>query len=648
MSITAESLGLSFKISSELKATLKSMSTAQSFTSDSKSVHIPVSLVPLTRRGVEKQDTSADSVDIVEDICRNSASSDEKNEQAIVDDGASETSDPLVEVSAPRSLDGTLDDDDDLDELSADELSHSPPPTLPVILVNLEKLCGYVPNTETELEAVIDQVKDALNEDEFDERVAELFEMNIARHGDGNSIVSDTNCTLRVKYPEFLCSPGGSVLATARVWKRFFHKHKIPVVNRILDLLKRCNRPLLWKSDMRDALLDLARREDHAQREAKLEKWRSVDRKLQLDRLYQVRETFHHRVEMAGIALEKLVDDRDRQIALQQGRGLHGLDLTSNVFAAEQWDPDSLPGDEDTGSDATVGDESSCEDAGDEESVENCRGGPLVAQHENTEIFDDPKKTENGIREIPSKNTNRRRTRGNRRYREYLNNAAQQALEKKTIDEALADQERLLEQFTSQDLLKAQAIVQSLQVRMQQVDDLLESLQDEEWADEEDGFKTSIDNDKDSHTGHKFSLLDQILAMILGSLSPECESGTENESNEHHFHYLRSEHEEVLTDWRNYFGRLPVATNEIDSDMWSDSPAVSESRPAQSSTLRNELGITDNDDEWDKSDDEAEQSSAVGLNPRDSNDIAKRHESTTGSCLASIGGGLRPGGSTKR
>jgi hypothetical protein len=66
----------------------------------------------------------------------------------------------------------------------------------------------------------------------------------------------------------------------------------------------------------------------------------------------------------------------------------------------------------------------------------------------------------------------------------------------------------------------AQAAVQSLEVRMNQVDDLLESLQDEEWADEEDGFKPK-DNNEDSSAANELSLLDQILAMILGTLSPE-------------------------------------------------------------------------------------------------------------------------------
>lgn len=653
MSIATESLGLSFKISPELKDTLKSKSTARFETTFSESSKLPVSLVPLTRRRVEQHETVSDTDHSLAAFSESVAGHDEQNDQVVQHDGASETSEPIMEVSAPRSLDETFSEQDNLGEQSDDELSYSPPPTRPAVLVNLEKLCGYLPNTETELEAVIVQVKAALNEDEFDERVAELFEMNIVRHGDCASVVSDIFRTLRVDYPEFLCTPDGRIVSTARVWKKFFRGHKIPVVNRILNHLKRCNRPLLWKSDMCDALLDLARREDTARRDAELDKWRSVDRKVHLDRLYQVRETFCHRLEMAAIALEKLEDDRDRQVARQPGRGLQGLDHTSNIFAAdEQWlHAGSLLGEHGGESDSVDGDEASCEDTVDEGIVDDSFEAPQIAQHENPEVVDDVKHAENGIRGIASRKANRRRTRGSRRYRECLENAAQQALEKKTIDAAVADQAILLEQFTSEELLKAQAIVQSLQVRTQQVDDLLESLQDEEWADEEDGFKPSMDNndsqDQDAnHSVQELSLLDQILAMILGTLTPPSESDVSQQTDEHYFRYLRTEHEEVLVDWRNHFGRLPAATHARESDAWCINPGEVGHSQAQSSMLRDELGITDNDEEWDKSEDETEDCVTAVLNPRKSNFVSG--DGNNQSDLASRGGGLRPGGSAMR
>ena len=81
---------------------------------------------------------------------------------------------------------------------------------------------------------------------------------------------------------------------------------------------------------------------------------------------------------------------------------------------------------------------------------------------------------------------------------------------------------------------------------MTQVDDLLESLQEEEWADEEDGITqttaesgTNVTTDvyqKYEEAG-EFSLLDSVLAMILGSLP----QGTDT-TVEHHFKFVRKEH----------------------------------------------------------------------------------------------------------
>ena len=75
---------------------------------------------------------------------------------------------------------------------------------------------------------------------------------------------------------------------------------------------------------------------------------------------------------------------------------------------------------------------------------------------------------------------------------------------------------------------------------MKQVDDLLESLQDEERADEEDGITqttaksgTNVTTDvyeKYEEAG-EFSLLDSVLAMILGSLPQGTDTTDEDHSN---------------------------------------------------------------------------------------------------------------------
>ena len=49
------------------------------------------------------------------------------------------------------------------------------------------------------------------------------------------------------------------------------------------------------------------------------------------------------------------------------------------------------------------------------------------------------------------------------------------------------------------------------------------------------------------------SLLDQILAMILGALPMEPGS----KDKEGHFQYIKEEHEFIAQGWKDYFGRLP-------------------------------------------------------------------------------------------
>ena len=49
------------------------------------------------------------------------------------------------------------------------------------------------------------------------------------------------------------------------------------------------------------------------------------------------------------------------------------------------------------------------------------------------------------------------------------------------------------------------------------------------------------------------SLLDQIMAMILGGQS------LEGENKQEHFERLRIEHETIVQEWIDFFGRLPIS-----------------------------------------------------------------------------------------
>jgi hypothetical protein len=125
----------------------------------------------------------------------------------------------------------------------------------------------------------------------------------------------------------------------------------------------------------------------------------------------------------------------------------------------------------------------------------------------------------------------------------------------------------------------AEATLLKLEERLQNVDDLLESLQEEEWADDDDDVEDDVkdereDEDDEIDSQLSSSLLDQILAMILGGLSKELvhfrslsslqavkaaavDVLTNNITDEEHFRYIKEEHESIVNEWIQVFGRLP-------------------------------------------------------------------------------------------
>lgn len=64
---------------------------------------------------------------------------------------------------ASEESDNNDDDDDD------DDVSLGPPPSLPLVLGDLERLCGFCPSSEQEADQLRDQVVNALSQDEADQ-----------------------------------------------------------------------------------------------------------------------------------------------------------------------------------------------------------------------------------------------------------------------------------------------------------------------------------------------------------------------------------------------------------------------------------------------------------------------------------------------
>ena len=123
----------------------------------------------------------------------------------------------------------------------------------------------------------------------------------------------------------------------------------------------------------------------------------------------------------------------------------------------------------------------------------------------------------------------------------------------------LKEQESIRDMLKTNDERIAEATLLKLEERLKTVDDLLESLQEEEWADEEDdeegghgnSFAFGSEEDGKEQAGFgptrpnpfEATLLDQILAMILGGLPKEKDaSGKDVKTSEEHYRYIRDEH----------------------------------------------------------------------------------------------------------
>lgn len=131
---------------------------------------------------------------------------------------------------------------------------------------------------------------------------------------------------------------------------------------------------------------------------------------------------------------------------------------------------------------------------------------------------------------------------------------------------------KLEEQNTSTQMKMAQMIHFTLSTKLNKIDELLESLQEEEWEDEEQkeiqelkkkkkmdtindddyNYNTSSSDDEDDNDDEEFSLLDAILAMILGGL-PRKASFTQQD----HFQMIQQTHYDIIEEWKETFGKLP-------------------------------------------------------------------------------------------
>lgn len=259
---------------------------------------------------------------------------------------------------------------------------------------------------------------------------------------------------------------------------------------------------------------------------------------------------------------------------------------------------------------------------------------------------------------LPFQRRKKRREKLKQRKRQEQK-AAEQKAQKQKLQSFEAD---LRNKFTSKELILAQTMHNALSEKMKKIEELLDSLQDEVWQAEEEAEHDQQQQPSDGVNASAtriskptFSLLDQVLAMILGATPiPDGKSPTE------HFQSMQKEHETIVQAWEAHFGRLPPpATGTTTS---AQAAVETFEKPLSSKDHRDKLGIVDNDgDDWEAIEDwdnllDEKKMVASGKSSTQSqlraNDVSQQSRNSNTSTEVEIPPpklvGLRPGGRVVR
>ena len=427
------------------------------------------------------------------------------------------------------------------------------------------------------------------------------------------------------------------------------------VVNTVWKYLRQCSRPLLWKRDMSRELSRLIQEE---QARLDYQEWTETKRQPKLDHLYSVRETLVHQVDLAKEKVELLEEERDLQVreAMELLRrqveastknsrnkdSMEAFGTTELSFPDEfQWlglrdEPVDEKDDWGLSSSGQVSDDSYGSNDGSEadweisdnhdqleepsvflsgdDDIDGQTEFPLeeftspaigtvpmpTVEEMETELGDLSKQDQRTTQDsddaqqtlsLPFQKRKQRREQSKRRKRKERQTAEQKA----QLEKLQKMEEGLRSQLTNNELILAQTMHNALTEKMTKIEDLLNSLQDEVWQAEEEteGNDSQTHQDKDT-TDPAFSLLDQVLAMILGATPIPDETNPAK-----HYERMQQEHQAIVQAWKAHFGRLPTPTTGS-----SERPSTSDSSPPDaplsSQEYRKELGISENDgdDDW--------------------------------------------------
>ena len=389
--------------------------------------------------------------------------------------------------------------------------------SLPLVLVNLERLTGYQPDGDDHKETLLESLGKAMFDDENgSSSLSQLLEAGLAFHSDTSQSVEETLHVLH--YPECI-----GELSTRHMWRTLQRPRSIPVVERLVQHLRVCHQPLVWKYSIQREIEEIV---DTMSQHRRFLEWNNGVRKRELAKLYLVRETLQDQLEIAQAEKVRLEEERECLVEEEMNELNGGITEFFVGDAQESEDEDDyepyVPS-----------------DFADEDKENKNIGSDEEEQNSNDSGSDDDTEAD-----IPQ------------------------------IDETENKAALLREQFTTDELRKAAAKSTAMEQHMEKVDAILESLQDEEWA-EEEGLGDEVVEQFDERT----SVLHPILAMILFSLDFQPADPIK------HNQQLKLEHYTITRDWKKHFGQLPP-------------PLPSKQRTLDDERQR--LGIHDNDQgDWD-------------------------------------------------
>jgi hypothetical protein len=501
--------------------------------------------------------------------------------------------------------------DSEYDSDGTDSFSITPPSTFPALILDLEKLCGYKPTEQDELDQITKEIRGALlgsfstddivggDEEnlgdvsslDFITKSRELFEAGIAQHCTYDETYK-LKCDIpraMIRYPEFIPLPSDNsemsdLVTTKLVWKRIIRSHQIPVVDKILSLLSKCSRDIVWKYQMMVEIRNLSkeelRRKDIRLRETELRKWRFETRPAELAKLYDVRETFEIRLHAAREKYNTFVSEREARVQRELIRraengtgtgGIAALDWDARVtfgFGEDVEDVIKRILDEKT-KQLTLYNGQNEEDDGERE-VDELSSDDVCEEVISPEC---PLQSNNVFSDLPrplssARDRTKRRLAASRRMTKKLQSEQDIHELRQKIEKAYAEEDSVRQSLTSIDEKFAYSVLLNLEKKLEKVDELLDTLQEEEWKDEEEGLLdenqshdvTSDDENHPDESVTRASLLDHILAMILSALPVE-----DGEELSQHYSNLKLLHESIVEQWKSEFGRLPMKQDGSDS-----------------------------------------------------------------------------------